>query len=147
MESKFDLQSNERSFPAAAQDKLYAKFRALGANVERLRELGLAVPKLELLLECLEPMHDKKLVRFLTGLGRSPPELFSKKSASVIMKKVIKTCPRCTRELTDTNVIKETTYHHNDFVGFVVVCECCYIRELKKPADSISERQSTLQEY
>ena len=46
------------------------------------------------------------------------------------------------------NIIKESSYFIDEFIAFVVVCECGYIRELRKPMALLpSERQSTLQEY
>jgi len=148
MESKFDKLSNDQSLGIFEQDKLYAKFRALGANVDRLRELGLAMPKLELLLECLQPMHDKKLVRFITSIGRSRPESYSTcNGRRTDTYSIQKMCPRCTRELTNANVIKQDSYD-GEFINIVVVCECGYIREIRNPTSGpLSQRQSTLQEY
>jgi hypothetical protein len=140
---------SKQSFPASEQDKkaIYGKFRILGANIDKLKQLGLAVPELEQLLKRLESVQDKKLVRFITTItqGHIAPTSTTVDSAS---KKIQKTCPRCSRELTEANIIKENSYYIEDFIQFVVVCECGYIRELRKPAVDIPTlRQSTLQEF
>jgi hypothetical protein len=109
--------------------ELYAKFRILGANVEKLKKLGLAIPELEGLLARLESVHDKRLVRLITGMAQlhhTPVECASNAASS---KNVIKTCPRCTRDLTETNIIRD--HHSDDFNTFVLVCECGYLREIK----------------
>ena len=152
MPGKADKMLSEQSFPASKQDKkdLYGKFRILGANVDRLKQLGLAAPELEQLLKRLESIQDKKLVRFITTIthGHLTSQSPTYTTADYSSSKVQKTCPRCSRELTDDNIIKESSYFIDEFIAFVVVCECGYIRELRKPMALLpSERQSTLQEY
>jgi len=149
MQRKVDKMLSEQSFPASELDKkdLYGKFRILGANVDRLKRLGLAVPELQQLLKRLESVHDKKLVRFITTITHFHPAT-EQSSGEADSNKVLKTCPRCSRELTNANVIKENSYYIENFIAFVIVCECGYIREVRKPvADLVPQRQSTLQEY
>jgi hypothetical protein len=126
------------------------KFRALGANVDRLKELGLSIPELEQLFKRLEGMHDKKLIQFLTTLGgvyhpRSRSSSYGDRSYRSAL---TKNCPRCSRELSDANIIKENSHSTDDLIRFVLVCECGYIREVKALAANTGfPRQSTLQEY
>jgi hypothetical protein len=123
---------------------LYTKLRVLGANVDKLKQLGLAIPELEQLHERLERVHDKALVRFITEVARirQPVEKHASNASS---RNVLKTCPRCTRQLTGTNVIKD---HHSDaFAIFVLVCECGYVREIVNSAIESAARQSSLYEY
>lgn len=126
------------------KQKLYAKFRVLGANVNKLKQLGLAIPELEQLLERLERMHDKKLVRLITELAQFHPPL-EEPSSRHGSKYVFKNCPRCTRELIEANVIKDN--HSDDFDTFVLVCECGYVREIKNSTTKLAARQSSLYEY
>jgi hypothetical protein len=152
MRRKVDKMPREQPFSASEQCKkdIYGKFFLLGANVDRLERLGLAVPELEQLLERLESAHENKLVRFISTLKHAhpKPDDSSCTSADSNSNKVLKKCPRCTRELTDANIIKENSYYIEDFIAFVVVCECGYIREIRKPVSNPGpNRQSTLQEY
>src|SRR2546425_733810 len=64
MRRKVDKMLSEQSFPASELDKkdLYGKFRILGANVDRLKRLGLAVPELQQLLKRLESVDDSFLI-------------------------------------------------------------------------------------
>lgn len=144
MRRNVDKMLSKQSFPPEQDKKvIYEKFRVLGANIDKLKQLGLAVPELEQLFKRLESVQDKKLVRFITTIthGHVSP-------ADSASKKVQKTCPRCNRELTEANIIKENSYYIEDFIAFVVVCECGYIRELRKPTIDVSPlRQSTLQEF
>jgi hypothetical protein len=152
MQRKSDQVSfnQQKSFPIIDKDKLYLKFRSLGANVDRLKQLGLSMQELEELFEHLEAMHDKKLIQFLTTLGgvhpsRSRSQSHGDRSYSSMLAKI---CPRCSRELSDANIIKENSHLADDLVAFVLVCECGYVREIKELAvGPVSARQSTLQEY
>lgn len=136
-----------RHQPAAIdlyQQDLYAKFRVLGANIDKLKQLGLAIPELEQLLERLERVHDKTLVRFITDIAHfhPPAEKHASKAGS---RNMLKTCPRCTRELTETNVIKD--HQSDDITTFVMVCECGYVREIRSSTIKVAARQSHLDEY
>jgi hypothetical protein len=108
---------------------LYAKFRILGANVDRIKQLGLATPELEKLIARLQKIHDKKLVQFITKLAQFHPQVPEEPAPLQDRKIVFKNCPRCTRELTEANVIKDNN-HSNDFNTFVLVCECGYVRQI-----------------
>lgn len=133
-----------RQSPAAKdQTELYAKFKRLGANVNRMKTLGLATAELEKLLGCFERLHDKKLVAFITGLQQNqlPEEKACRERSSQC---VTKSCPRCRRDLTDRNMIKDQYSH--DFTTFVLICECGYVREIGN-SQKITPRQSNLYEY
>jgi hypothetical protein len=148
MQGKVQKTSTEQSFTTCEKDKVYAKFRALGANVDRLKELGFAIQELEQLLERLEEVHDKKLVHFITTLRNIPrSESRSYSEGDSSSKILARNCPRCTRELTNANIIKENTSHLDDMIAFVLVCECGYIRELRNQTELVHQRQSTLPDY
>jgi hypothetical protein len=123
------------------QRELYAKFRILGANIDRLSQVGLAIPELEQLLKQLEKVHDKALVRFITNVAHVHAS--SQENASSDTSR-IKTCPRCTRELTEENIIKD--HYSDDFTTFVVLCECGYVKEIRN-SRQVASRQSNLNEY
>ena len=149
MRVKVGKTSTEQSFTTFEQDKIYAKFRALGANVDRLKELGFAIQELEQLLERLEDVHDKKLIHFITTLRNIHPrsESRSYSDGDCGSKMIVKDCPRCARELTNANIIKENTSYLDDVIVFVLVCECGYIREIRNQAKLVHQRQSTLSDY
>ena len=149
MQGKVQKTSTEQSFTNFEQDKIYAKFRALGANVDRLKELGFAIQELEELLERLEDVHDKKLIHFITTLRNIHPrsESRSHSDCDSSSKMLVKNCPRCTRELTNANIIKENTSYLDDVIAFVLVCECGYVREIRNQAKLVHQRQSTLPDY
>jgi len=149
MRGKVEKTSTEQSFTTFEQDKIYAKFRALGANVDRLKELGFAIQELEQLLERLEDVHDKKLIHFITTLRNIHPrsESRSHSDCDSSSKMLVKNCPRCTRELTNANIIKENTSYLDDVIAFVLVCECGYVREIRNQAKLVHQRQSTLPDY
>ena len=149
MQGKVQKTSTEQSFTTCEQNKIYAKFRALGANVDRLKELGFAIQELEQLLERLEEVHDKKLVHFITTLRNIHPRSESRSygDGDSSSKMLPRNCPRCTRELTNENIIKENTSYLDDMIAFVLVCECGYIREVRNQTKLVHQRQSTLPEY
>ena len=149
MQGKVQKTSTEQSFTTCEKDKVYAKFRALGANVDRLKELGFAIQELEQLLERLEDVHDKKLIHFITTLRNIHPrsESRSHSDCDSSSKMLVKNCPRCTRELTNANIIKENTSYLDDVIAFVLVCECGYVREIRNQAKLVHQRQSTLPDY
>jgi hypothetical protein len=126
------------------EQDLYAKFRVLGANISKLKRLGLGIPELEQLLDRLETLHDKKLVRFITDVAhfRAQEE---KHNSGPICNTVLKTCPRCTRNLTGTNIIRDR--YSGDIAAFVVVCECGYVRELRRSTIKMAAKQTSLDEY
>jgi hypothetical protein len=130
----------ERAAIDRYQQDLYAKFRTLGANVDKLKRLGLATPQLEHLLRRLESVHDKSLVRFITDIAHLPAE-----KKAYTSRNMLKTCPRCTRKLTGTNVTKD--HYSDDLTSFIVICECGYVKEIKNSTTGLEVRQSTLYEY
>lgn len=116
-----------RQSPAMDQSEvLYAKFKRLGANVNKMKTLGLATPQLEKLLGCFERLHDKKLVAFITGLEQRKLTEEARRDQS--SKCALKTCPRCSRDLTDRNMLKDQ--YSYDFDTYVLICECGYVREI-----------------
>lgn len=129
----------------AEKQELYAKFRVLGANINRLSQLGLDISELEQLLGRLEKVHDKKLVRLISELTQFHPSVEDPAPQLRRSKNIFKNCPRCTRELTETNVIKD--HHSDEFDIFVLICECGYVREIKNRTSKVAGRQSSLYEY
>jgi len=133
-----------RQTPAMDQSEiLYAKFKHLGANVNKMKTLGLATPQLEKLLGCFERLHDKKLVAFITGLEQNQPtEEDARRDQS--SQCVFKTCPRCSRDLTNRNMLKDQ--YSYELASYVLICECGFVREIGN-SQTITQRQSTLHEY
>jgi hypothetical protein len=122
--------------------ELYGRLDVLGANIAKLKQLGLEVPELELLLERLGQVRGKRLVRLITSLANHQPTTME---SGVQSKSVIKSCPRCTRDLTDANIIKE---HYSDHLAnFILVCECGYLREMKNFTIKEASRQRSILEY
>jgi hypothetical protein len=133
-----------RQTPAMDQSEaVYAKFKHLGANVNKMKTLGLATPQLEKLLGCFERLHDKKLVAFITGLEQRQltEEQACREQSS---KCAFKTCPRCRRDLTERNMLKDQ--YSYDFDAYVLICECGYVRQIGN-STNYTPRQSNLYEY